>query len=273
MAAFEFFAESDFLLFEFHFPSVLATLRRTWEILVPSLFFMVGPVVIYGGLAPLVFTFLKDETAPHWEWRELAAVGLRMGLISISGLAVIWSILGGLRALDNQNPWDALPFVSPTHVDDFATNNPGYSVSGTLGAGLVHVYDHKGHSAWIDERRLQHAKIELLPCPDPFPAEGLAGLPLYPGSHCELLIKIRRADVADDSYVFSVPGRASPDDIGQHYRHWADSIGASSGFYGSGNYFFEAQKEERRWNWWLRYDRYKPTELYLPQGGYEPPLG
>lgn len=271
MSLLEFYSTSDFLLFEFHFPSALVTLRRTEEILLPSLLFLIAPVAMYAVFGPLVTIFRKNENIPHWAWRELAALGLRLGLISFSAMAVLWGVLGAMRAIEGQNPWDALPFVSPTQLDDFLNDNPGFSAIGTLGSEPVLIHDGKGRFAWIDSGCLQHAIVAFMPCSDPIPPEALGGLPPYPGSRCEFMIQIRRQGVEDNSYLFSVDGSIGIDDLNHHFERWADSIGAESTFFGYGNYFFEAQQDERRWNLWIRYGKHIRSEIYIHQGGYAPP--
>lgn len=204
-------------------------------------------------------------------WGPSLAIGLRIVLIAWMAGAALWAAVGALAAANRDNPWEALPDVTPPYLEAFIAAHPQLEVETIAGNRTVYLrHSGKTGSMRIDGNLLPGTQARLERClalPDP---DDLGGLPLFPKSTCHFLLTLTRPGLPQKAiYAIALPVESDlRDRVKRHYLDWARAQKAEADFGGGGTGWsvFRASAGDRRWDFTLRGGA-TSGEIHVERGG------
>jgi hypothetical protein len=247
-------------------PAGLVLVSRMRALLGESIIYFLGPV----GLLLLIW-LLAGPLLRRWDanFTEALTAGLKFGSITFAASAVLWAGLAGWAFTQGNDPWEALPGITPPYLDNFLARHSALSVSTFGGTHWLILHDADGHSVSLDGDDLVDAEVRFQPCPPGVvDAAQLGGIPPYPGAQCSTLLHLRRGGVERVVYAFEVVRDNDLKSIESHFARWAEALGAQHRFQGGPNHYtFEAHKGDSAWDLRLFKVRGSTTAIYIPKDG------
>ena len=183
-------------------PAGLVLVSRMRALLGESIIYFLGPV----GLLLLIW-LLAGPLLRRWDanFTEALTAGLKFGSITFAASAVLWAGLAGWAFTQGNDPWEALPGITPPYLDNFLARHSALSVSTFGGTHWLILHDADGHSVSLDGDDLVDAEVRFQPCPPGVvDAAQLGGIPPYPGAQCSTLLHLRCGGVQRVIYAFEV---------------------------------------------------------------------
>lgn len=166
----------------------------------------------------------------------------------VAAFAVIWGAMAAYAFADGQDPWEALPWVTPPYHEEFLARHPGLILERAGRGGKVRLSDGQGRSISVYGSELAGAQLSLASCPADLRAEQLGGIPPYPGIPCVTLAHLRDADGVELHYVFEIANGSDSAAVFAHFSRWADEHAGGSGSSSStGRHSLSASSRDDKW--------------------------
>lgn len=77
--------------------------RRMSVLFIPSLLFLAGPLLL----------FLVTFGLVRGQWNKVTALGMKTGCGAFALVAIVWAGIAGWAFVNDEDPWEALPWVTP----------------------------------------------------------------------------------------------------------------------------------------------------------------
>jgi len=247
-------------------PTTLQLLTRMRGLMGESVDFFLWPI----GLIVVIWLG-TSLVLNRWDLTlvQVLTAGLRLGSGMFAVSALLWAGLAGWAFMQGDDPWEALPGITPPYLDKFLARHPALSVKTYSGTHWLFLYNEHGRSVYLDGDDLVDAHVRFQPCPPGgVDAAHLGGIPPYPGAQCDTVLHIRRGDVERVIYAFKVVRDHDRQSIESHFTHWAKTLGAEHGFQGErSRVFFTAHKGDSAWDLRLYTSRNNVRDIYIPKDG------
>ena len=183
-------------------------------------------------------------------WRICALV---LGIVRIvpfvaAAFGVIWGTMAANAFVNDGDPWEALPWVTPPYLEDFQARHPTLQVEDADRSGQRLVRDGQGRSIRLHGSQLAGAQLSLAACPPDLGAAQLGGIPPYTGMACTLA-QLRQAEQSQTLYVSRLDSGSDSAAIFAHFERWADQHGGSkaSSVSGESHYYLYAVSRDEAW--------------------------
>lgn len=150
-----------------HEAELFDALPLCWLLLGESIIFFLAPV----GLLLLIW-LLAGLMLRRWDGTLVQALttGLQIGSIVFGASAVLWAGLAGWAFMQGDDPWEALPGITPPYLDNFLARYPALSVSTFGGTHWLILHNADAQSVYLDGDDLVDAQVRFQPCPSSKPA-------------------------------------------------------------------------------------------------------
>jgi len=251
----------------FSWPVLIGRMR---ELVWPTAELMLWPMLLlalyFGLMSALMPTLLRwmgyrreqqsqdaklstgEQEPSHGRWGMVVAATLRFSLMAFAGFAVLWAGMAGSAFLQDDDPWEALPWVTPPYLAEFLPRHPGLTVI-RLDNDKLTLRGGQGQALTIDGHELVGAQANFEPCPPDIGPAQLGGIPPYPGAPCHTLLRIRRADIEQLVYAFEIADGSNATAILDHFSRWSDASASGSGMSGrAGSFQFSARSRDEAWD-------------------------
>lgn len=160
--------------------------------------------------------------------------------------AALGALVAGLAFLNNQNHWDALPWVHPPYVESFIARHPDLTVGDFDGRSDKRVVrDTKGRTISLHSTEMDGAHLSFAPCPAKLGAQQLGGIPPYPGMACTSVATLRNELGTQTHYQFHQATGSNSQAIVAHFQAWVDKHAGSSAMGSTGDYLFNFSASAR----------------------------
>lgn len=190
--------------------------------------------------------------------RRSIVIGLRVVLVAWIGAAVLWAGIGLIAAANGENPWEALPEVTPPYLERFIAEHPQIEVEKVAGSRWVYI-SRRGQKGVMrtDGNLLAGTQARLERCPKLPDPDEIGGLPMFPKSTCRFTLTLARPGLPPRAiHVIDLPVESDlRDRVRAFYLGWAQAQKAEAGFSGiskaRSQFRAKAAGGQRQWDFLL----------------------
>lgn len=188
----------------------------------------------------------QDGLDGLWRIGTLALGIVRIVPFVATALGVIWATMAAFAFVNNGDPWEALPWVTPPYLEQFLARHPALTLERS--DDKVRLRDRQGRSIGLYGRALAGAQLSLESCPAALRADQLGGIPPYPGIPCVAQAQLLTAQGQTTLYLFELANGSDSAAVFAHFRRWADEHASSSGSSSSDvRHYLSASSRDDAW--------------------------
>ena len=173
---------------------------------------------------------------------------VKVAPMAATGCAVLGALAVGVALLNDDNHWDALPWVHPPYIEEFLARHPGLRVEQADRRGERVVHDGQGRSISVQSNQLTGAELSFASCPPDLGAAQLGGISPYLGIACSTVAQLRAAQGSQKFYVFHLASGSDSAAVFAHFKRWADEHAGTSGSSSSeSRHYLSASRRDEKW--------------------------